>query len=73
MFRSLVCEGEENPMSQAKKTENSPETPRADDWRELAERASHEMNPKKLIHLVQRLCDELDKETSARNRNGAKP
>jgi len=60
-------------MSQPKKTENSPESSKADDWRDLAEKASHEMSPRKLIHLVQRLCDELDKETSARNGNGNKP
>ena len=69
----MCVRGEENPMSQLNKTENSPESSRADDWRELAEKASHETNPKKLIHLVQRLCDELDKETSARNQNGNKP
>jgi hypothetical protein len=57
-------------MSQLKKTENSSGLNDTDDWRELAEKASHEMNPKKLVNLVQRLCDELDKESSARKRNG---
>lgn len=32
-----------------------------DDWRRLAERASREENPDKLIVLVNRLCDELDR------------
>jgi hypothetical protein len=59
-------------MSQPIKKENSPESSTADDWRELAEKASHEMNPKKLIRLVERLCDELDRETFARNQNGNK-
>jgi hypothetical protein len=59
-------------MSQPIKKENLPESSTADDWRELAEKASHEMNPKKLIRLVERLCDELDRETSARNQNGSK-
>ena len=57
-------------MSQNYKTEKPAESTNSHDWRELAEKASHEMNSKKLIHLVQRLCDELDKETSARKRNG---
>ena len=57
-------------MSQRKKAQNSPESQGAVEWRELAEEASHEMNPKKLIHLVQRLCDKLDKQSSARKRNG---
>jgi hypothetical protein len=36
------------------------------DWHELAEKASHENDPKKLIDLVQRLCDVLDEERAAR-------
>lgn len=43
--------------------------PRPEDWRYLAERASHENDPKKLVHLVQLLCDELDRERSARNKH----
>jgi hypothetical protein len=35
-------------------------------WRELAEKASHEMDPKKLIELVQRLCAALEKESASR-------
>lgn len=31
-----------------------------DDWRELAEKASKEQDPKKLVDFVQRLCDEID-------------
>jgi hypothetical protein len=60
-------------MSQPNRREISLESPSADDWRELAEMASHEMNPKKLIHLVERLCDELDKETAARNQTATSP
>jgi len=35
-------------------------SPRWEDWREIAERASNETDPKKLIQLVRQLCDVLD-------------
>lgn len=35
-------------------------------WRELAEKASQEGDPNKLLALVQRLCDALDQERGAR-------
>ena len=30
------------------------------DWRDLAEQASHEQNPKKLMELVSELCEAID-------------
>lgn len=33
---------------------------RQQDWRDLAEQASKEPNPQKLVRLVEHLCDELD-------------
>jgi hypothetical protein len=54
------------------KEETNPSAPTDhEEWRKLAERASHEMDTTKLIQLVQRLCDELDKESSARKRADA--
>jgi hypothetical protein len=32
-----------------------------DDWRALAEKASREQDPKKLVEFVQRLCEEIDR------------
>jgi len=44
----------------------NPLTPGGDrDWRQLAEKASHENDPKKLIDLVKRLCEVLDEEKAA--------
>lgn len=37
------------------------------DWHALAEKASHESDPKTLIDLVQRLCHVLDEERAARS------
>lgn len=41
-----------------------------DDWRRLAERASREENPDKLMVLVNRLCDELDRLRAQRSEPG---
>lgn len=50
------------------KSEAAPSTPTEKrDWHTLAERAAHESDPKKLIDLVQRLCDMLDEERAARS------
>jgi hypothetical protein len=37
-----------------------PSKPDSEDWRALAERASKETDPKKMLELVQRLCDALE-------------
>ncbi len=34
--------------------------PHTEDWRDLAEQASRESDPQKLVKLVQDLCDRLD-------------
>ncbi len=36
-------------------------------WRELAERASKEPDPKKLLELVHELCDQLDRTEEEKN------
>ncbi len=42
-----------------------PTTPETEDWRELAEKASNEQDPKKLLETVARLCDSIDKRQAA--------
>ena len=52
--------------------DNSPShlsPPHAERWRELAEQASKEPDPKKLLAEVEELCHELEKR-EARLRNG---
>ena len=50
------------------KGEAAPSTAREErDWHTLAEKASHESDPKRLIDLVQRLCNVLDEERAARS------
>jgi hypothetical protein len=60
-----------NPLERRAVSENqitpNPTTPGDDrDWRQLAEKASHENDPKKLIDLVKRLCEVLDQEKATR-------
>jgi predicted Zn-dependent protease len=38
----------------------TPPPPPTDEWREIAERASREQDPRKLIELVQELCKKLE-------------
>jgi hypothetical protein len=45
-------------------TETQPE-----DWRKIAERASKETNPEKLLSLVQELCAILEQRTAERKRD----
>lgn len=59
-------------MSQNNKIKNASKSAEAESWRELAEKASHEMNPKKLVALVKKLCDELDKESAAKKGGNGK-
>jgi len=43
-------------------------------WHELAERASKEQDPKKLVEEVEELCEELERrEAEIRERRAAKP
>jgi len=46
--------------------------PRVPDWCEIAERASRESDPKKLIQLVRALCDRLQ-EAEIRKRKRSDP
>jgi hypothetical protein len=41
--------------------------PLTPDWREIAERASNERDPKKLIRLVKALCDRLEELHAEKN------
>jgi len=43
-----------------------PRAEEAENWRKIAEEASKETDPAKLIKLVQSLCDLLDEEKMAR-------
>jgi hypothetical protein len=49
-------------------TAPSPPPPRPDDWRKIAEQASTEMDPGRLLELVQDLCSKLDEQKAQRNR-----
>lgn len=40
----------------------------AEDWREIAAKASNEKDPQKLIKLVKSLCDKLDEQDAVRKR-----
>ncbi len=60
-------------MSQGKKGLSSLREDQQTDWRTLAEQASHEMDTRKLLDLVQRLCEELDKHSSGGNGNTHAP
>ena len=43
----------------------------AEDWRKIAEQASKEMDPGKLLQLVQDLCTKLDERNAQRNHGQA--
>lgn len=49
-------------MSGDASTPSKPITPacRTQDWRQIAEQASKEQDPQKLLRLIQDLCDNLD-------------
>ena len=40
----------------------------AEEWREIAQKAANEKDPKKLIKLVENLCDALEEQNAARKR-----
>lgn len=42
----------------------SPQPPSTEDWRKLAQQASIEADPNRLIELVQRLCEVLEDSNS---------
>jgi len=44
-----------------------------DGWRDLAQKASSERDPKKLLHLIQELCDRLDQESATRKAQRKNP
>jgi hypothetical protein len=49
-------------MPDNRKPTGAPSTPpQSEDWRQIAERASRETNPKKLLELVRHLCALLEK------------
>lgn len=54
-------------MPQDGKRPDASTPPIHEDWRELAEKASNEQDPKKLVDFVQRLCDEIDRLKDRRN------
>ncbi len=41
------------------------EPPVQEEWRDIAEKASHEQDPRKLLKLVDALCDTLDQRAAA--------
>jgi len=56
------------PDDDPKREPNQPES-----WRDLAQKASSEKDPKKLLQLVQELCDRLDQESATRKAQQKKP
>ncbi len=57
-------------MPQDGKPTTSSTSPPSKDWREIAERASKEPDPNKLLQLIEELCDSMDRE---RVQNGLSP
>lgn len=51
-------------MPEPKKDPMPSDQPRG--WRDLAEQASKEPNPQKLVRLVEQLCDQLDHRSAQR-------
>ena len=60
-------------MSQNRNGSNPLAATKKENWRTLAEKASNEMDPKKLVDLVQRLGEELDRHGSANKSSETSP
>lgn len=43
----------------------------SEDWREIAEEASREADPEKLLKLIQKLCDKLEERDAGRKPKSA--
>lgn len=52
-------------MADQQKPEKSPKD---EDWRDLAEKASREPDPKRLVELVKELCDKLEHREAVQKR-----
>jgi hypothetical protein len=50
-----------------------PPEPPPEDWRNLAQQASTEADPNKLMEIVEHLCDVIDQEKSQQNKPQAPP
>jgi len=60
----------DNPTNPRENTlpNDDPEPPSQEDWRKIAEQASHEHDADKLRQLVSEVCDLLEKERSQRRK-----